>query len=317
MIDGTASAVPILLAALLLDALLGDLPRLFRRIPHPVALLGRAIDRLDGRLNRPELDAGERRMRGAFALALVVAGAALLGWLLELFGWPAALLLVFLLVSQRGLHDHVAAVASGLERGLEEGREAVSHVVGRDPESLDAHGVARAGIESLAENFSDSVVAPVFWFLLLGLPGLCMFKAINTLDSMIGHRTPRHEAFGAWSARADDVACFLPARLAALLVMAAAFCFRRASPNGAWRAVMEDAHRHRSPNAGWPEAAMAGALGLALAGPRRYAGRTAPDAWMGRGRSRARPEDIRRALRLFIAAAGLHGLLLAALWAFG
>ena len=256
-------------------------------------------------------------MRGAFALLAVTAAAAAAGWALSLLGWLPTLLLAFLLVAQRGLYDHVSAVAAGLDAGLEQGREAVSHVAGRDPASLDAHGVARAGIESLAENFSDSVVAPAFWFLLLGLPGLCAFKAVNTLDSMIGHRTQRHEAFGAWSARADDIACFLPARISALLLMGAAFCFRRASPLGAWRAVMNDAHRHRSPNAGWPEAAMAGALGLALAGPRRYGGRTVEDAWMGRGRSRATTGDIRRALRLFIAACALHACLLAALWATG
>ncbi len=317
MIDGTAVTVPILLGALLLDAALGDMPALFRRAPHPVALLGRMIDRLDSRLNRPERPAADRQTRGAFALLAVAGVAAAAGWAVSLFGWLPTLLLAFLLVAQRGLHDHVAAVAAGLDSGLEQGREAVSRIAGRDPASLDAHGVARAGIESLAENFSDSVVAPAFWFLLLGLPGLCAFKAINTLDSMVGHRTQRHEAFGSWSARADDIACFLPARISALLLMAAAFCFRPASPLGAWRAVMNDAHRHRSPNAGWPEAAMAGALGLALAGPRRYGGRTVKDAWMGQGRSRATPRDIRRALRLFIAACALHACLLAVLWAAG
>ncbi|MCY4501832.1 MAG: adenosylcobinamide-phosphate synthase CbiB [Alphaproteobacteria bacterium] len=317
MIDGSASIVPILLGVLLLDAALGDMPALFRRVPHPVALLGRMIDRLDSRLNRLERPAADRRLRGAFTLLAVTATAAAAGWALGLLGWLPTLLLAFLLIAQRGLFDHVAAVAAGLDTGLEQGREAVSHIAGRDPASLDAHGVARAGIESLAENFSDGVVAPAFWFLLLGLPGLCAFKAINTLDSMIGHRTQRHEAFGFWSARADDVACFLPARLSALLIMGSAFCFRRASPLGAWRAVLNDAHRHRSPNAGWPEAAMAGALGLALAGPRRYSGRTVRDAWMGRGRSRATPQDIRRALRLFIAACAMHACLLVAIWAAG
>ena len=317
MIDGTESIVPILLGALLLDAALGDLPALFRRAPHPVALVGRLIDHLDNRLNRPERPAADQRMRGAFTLAAVTAAAAATGWVVSLFGWLPTMLLAFLLIAQRGLYNHVAAVAGGLESGLEQGREAVSHIAGRDPASLDAHGVARAGIESLAENFSDGVVAPIFWFLLLGLPGLCAFKAINTLDSMIGHRTARHEAFGAWSARADDIACFLPARISAVLLMAAAFCFRRTSPLGAWRAVLNDAHRHRSPNAGWPEAAMAGALDLALAGPRRYGDRVVEDAWMGSGRRLATPEDMRCALRLFVAACALHACLLAVLWAAG
>ena len=189
MIDGTASIVPVLLGALLLDAVLGDLPALFRRVPHPVALIGRVIERVDTRLNRPERPAADRRMRGAFALLAVTVAAAAAGWALSLLGWLPTLLLAFLLIAQRGLYDYVSAVAAGLDAGLEQGREAVSHVAGRDPASLDAHGVARAGIESLAENFSDSVVAPAFWFLLLGLPGLCAFKAVNTLDSMIGHRT--------------------------------------------------------------------------------------------------------------------------------
>jgi adenosylcobinamide-phosphate synthase len=173
--------------------------------------------------------------------------------------------------------------------------------VGRDPETLDGHGVARAAIESLAENASDGVVAPAIWFALLGLPGLAAYKAINTADSMIGHRTPRHEAFGWAAARLDDLVNVPASRLTAALYVLAAF-FSNASPRGAAWAVIRHARRHRSPNAGWPEAAVAGALGLKLAGPRSYGGVLVPDAYMGDGRLEARTSDIRRALVLSKAA---------------
>ena len=307
MIDGMSAAVAVLVVALVLDAALGDMPWLFRRVPHPVALLGRAIGFLDHRLNRRERPPAERRRRGALTLVLVVGLAVMTGRIVEVLGPWAEAAAVFLLLAQRSLHDHVRAVASGLEADLSSARSAVAGIVGRDPEALDGPGVARAAIESLAENFSDGVVAPVFWFLLLGVPGLAACKAINTLDSMIGHRTERHRAFGAWSARADDIMNFLPARLAALIIMLAALPFPRASARGAWKAALADAHGHRSVNAGWPEAAMAGALGLALAGPRRYGAEWIGDAWMGKGgRRQATAADIRRALKLFAAACGLH-----------
>jgi adenosylcobinamide-phosphate synthase len=213
------------------------------------------------------------------------------------------------LLAARGLYDHVARVAAGLEQSLEEGRRAVAHIVGRDPGSLDAHGVARAAIESAAENFADGAMAPLFWGVLLGLPGMAAYKAVNTLDSMIGHRSPRYVHFGRFAARLDDVANWLPARLSALLILAAAQFLPGAAPATGWRALWRDASRHRSPNAGWPEAAIAGALGLSLAGPRRYGDELVDDAWMGEGRAAATVTDIRRALRLlgsaWIAAAAL------------
>src|SRR5690554_4671448 len=197
------------------------------------------------------------------------------------------------LVAQKSLYDHVAAVARGLEQGgLEGGRKAVSLIVGRDPESLDQAGVARAAIESLSENFSDAVVAPVFWAALFGLPGLLAYKAVNTADSMIGHRTPRHAAFGWAAARLDDAVNLIPARLAGLRIAGAALLLPGARAGNALRAMGRDAPRHRSPNAGWQEAAMGGALGLALAGPRRYGGQVVEDAWMGAGgRTDAGPAD--------------------------
>jgi adenosylcobinamide-phosphate synthase len=204
------------------------------------------------------------------------------------------------LIAQRSLYEHVARVADALERvGLDAGRRAVSQIVGRDPDALDEAGVARAAIESLAENFADGVVAPVFWLAAGGLAGGAAYKAINTADSMIGHHTPRHEDFGYAAARLDDLVNLPASRLAALLLIAAAALTKDASAAAAWSAVRQDASRHRSPNAGYPEAAMAGALGLSLAGPRVYGGVLIDDAVMGHGRRDANAADIRRALTLY------------------
>ena len=194
----------------------------------------------------------------------------------------------------------MARVAAGLETGgLEGGRDAVRHIVGRDPNSLDAPAVGRAAIESLAENFSDAVVAPVFWYVLLGAPGILVYKTVNTMDSMIGHKTPRHRAFGFTAARLDDALNAIPARLSAVFIALAALFVPSTNPKAALRTAWRDAGKHRSFNAGWPEAAMAGALGLALAGPRTYLGGVVDDHWMGDGRARVNDRDIRRALYVY------------------
>jgi len=207
------------------------------------------------------------------------------------------------LLAQRELFDRVRAVGRALAGdGLAAGRRAVAHLVGRDPERLDEFGVSRAAIESLAENFSDAVVAPVFWYAVLGLPGLMIHKAVNTMDSMIGHRSERYRAFGFVAARLDDVLNLIPARLSALFIAAAAFVVPSARPGRAFAVAVRDAGKHRSPNAGWPEGAMAGALGLALAGPRVYADYSVNDPWIGDGRAMAGPRDIRRALYVYAAA---------------
>ncbi|MPT22494.1 MAG: cobalamin biosynthesis protein, partial [Starkeya sp.] len=207
------------------------------------------------------------------------------------------------LLAQRSLYQFVAAVADGLESSLEEGRRAVSHIVGRDPDKLDEAGVARAAIESLAENYSDGVVAPALWMAIAGLPGAAIYKGVNTADSMIGHRDARHLYFGWASARFDDLINLPAARLAGLLIVAGALFVPGASPVRAWRVMMRDARRHRSPNAGWPEAAMAGALGIAIAGPRHYGGTLSVDGLMGEGgRYECTADDIRRALCLYRAA---------------
>jgi adenosylcobinamide-phosphate synthase len=308
-----------LLLALALDALTGDPDWLYRRMAHPVVLIGRAAAWLEARWLDPADPAPQQRRYGVLATLVVVAAS----WVLALavqalclrspYGWLALCLLMSSLLAFRGLHQHVAAVAGGLERSLADGRLAVARIVGRDPARLDRPAVARAAIESTAENFADGVVAPLFWGLLLGLPGMLTYKAINTLDSMIGHRSARHLHFGRFAARLDDIASWLPSRLAALLILAAALCLPGGTSAAGWAAMSRDAPRHRSPNAGWPEAAMAGSLDLRLAGPRRYGGEVVEDAWMGDGRPDATPADIRNALRLLVlacaAAAALIGML--------
>jgi len=285
------------LAALLLEAAFGYPQVLYRVIRHPVMWVGAWIGWLDRNLNNAS------RRNGVVAVCLFVAFAVVPTlWL----PWPLGLLLSAALLAQRSLWEHVAAVADGLDRGLPEGRRAVARIVGRDPESLDGHAVARAAIESLAENFSDGVVAPAFWCAVLGAPGIAAYKAINTADSMIGHRTPRHAAFGWAAARLDDLVNLPASRLAAMWVVLAAAAHPATSARTALQAVWRDARHHRSPNAGWPEAAMAGALGLRLAGPRVYGAVRVEDGWMGSGRMEATAADIRRALVLYRLACALQ-----------
>lgn len=291
--------------ALILERLFGYPEAVFNRIGHPVQWQGWVIDRLESRLNRPENSVMFRRFAGmAMLVALIAATLAAglaattitrllpLGWLLD-----AAIASAFL--AQKHLGKAVREVADGLDASLVAGREAVSHVVGRDPDQLDEGGVARAAIETLAENASDGVIAPLFWLLVGGLPGIAIYKAVNTADSMVGHRNARFEAFGWASARLDDVLNWIPARLTALLFVAAAWVMPGADPGAAWTAAQRDAPGHGSPNAGWPEAALAGALGFALGGPRSYAGELVDLPTMGRGRSALGARDIRAALRLY------------------
>jgi adenosylcobinamide-phosphate synthase len=314
-----------LLLSLALDAVFGDPEALNRRQLHPVQLIGRVIAWADARFNRENDTPGRRRNSGAWTTLGLLAGALILGHLVQALllalplGWLWLAIVMSTLIAQKSLYDHVAAVASGLETGgLGGGRLAVSRIVGRDPEALDQAGVSRAAIESLAENYSDGVVAPVFWAALFGLPGLLAYKVINTADSMIGHKNARHLHFGWAAARLDDLLNLIPARLSGALVCAAAWILPGADPVGAWRAMGRDAKHHRSPNAGWPEAAFAGALGLAIAGPRVYHGELVDDHWMNEGgRPHAAAPDIRMALRLFVRACCAQAVVLIALiWLF-
>ncbi len=308
-------ALLVLSLALALDAVIGDPDRLWRRWPHPVVWLGRLIALGDLRLNRERWGGPARRAAGIAWLAAVIAVALGAGFAIEsglraLPGGPALVALAAsVLLAQRSLYEHVARVRDAYPAGLAAARAAVAMVVGRDPDRLDAAGVARAAIETTAENFSDGVVAPALWFAVGGLPGLVAYKAVNTADSMIGHLSARHRDFGWAAARLDDLLNLVPARLAGLLVAAAA-PVAGGSPGLAFTIMRRDAGLHRSPNAGWPESAMAGALGLALGGPRVYAAGPVDEPFLhNEGRRDAGPPDIGRALRVLVAACGLLGLL--------
>jgi adenosylcobinamide-phosphate synthase len=313
-----SQSLPLALAALGLEALIGYPAPLYRVIGHPVTWMGAWLAQLELRLNRPGASFAARRALGALALVLylapvaLVAGAATLLEPLGAFGFAVLALLASSLPAQRSLDTHVRAVADGLDRSLDEGRRAVAMIVGRNPQILDEAGVARAAIESLAENFSDGVVAPVLWTALGGLTGGALYKAVNTADSMIGHKTDRYAAFGWEAARLDDLINLPASRLAALWLVLAAALTPGASAREAARAVRRDASSHRSPNAGWPEAAMAGALGLKLAGPRVYGEALVEDAFMGEGRRDANGADIRRALKLYRLACVIEAIALAA-----
>lgn len=307
--------------SLLIERVTGYPNWLFRRIGHPVTWIGSLIALMDRKWNRESASFSQRKTAGVAALAVFVGLTVILAWFTQSvllflpFGLLAGAILGASLPAQKSLEQHVEAVATALEQeGIEGGRKAVSMIVGRDPQRLDEAAICRAAIESLAENFSDGIVAPALWLGLLGLPGGAAYKAINTADSMIGHRSPRHEAFGWASARLDDLVNLPASRLSGFLFVAAAFFVQGASPRDAIAAIRRDARHHRSPNAGWPEAAMAGALGFALAGPRSYRGQMIEARFMGEGgRSALVAGDIRKALRLARIAdlllIGLFGLL--------
>lgn len=313
--DAIAVGPAMLAVALALDAALGEPDWLWRRVRHPIVAIGGAISWLDRSWNHGS--DRRRRILGVLAVTLWVGAAVVLGWALAhapIVGPLIEMIGAAVLLAHRSLVDHVGAVATALRASLAEGRRAVALIVGRDPETLDEAGVARAAVESCAENFSDGVVAPAFWFLVGGLPGMLVYKVVNTADSMVGHRTPRHEAFGWASARLDDALNWIPARLAGVLIAAAAGS--GAATRRALHVMWRDARKHKSPNAGWPEAATGAVLGLSLAGPRRYAGVLTDDPHLfAEGRRDAGSDDIAAAVRLVWRAwaIGLGLCLLAAL----
>ncbi|HUV32842.1 MAG TPA: adenosylcobinamide-phosphate synthase CbiB [Devosiaceae bacterium] len=299
--------------AALLERLTGYPDALTAAIRHPVVWMGVLIDRLEYRLNAPSRTPSARRAGGVLMLAILIAVVAGLSAIVVLLlrplphGWLIEAVLAVPFLAQKQLGRAVAAVAPGLGRSLAEGRNAVAHIVGRDPDRLDEAGVARAAIESLAENTSDGVVAPLFYLLIFGLPGAAVYKAVNTADSMVGHLNERYREFGWASARLDDIANFVPARLTAVAFALVAAWLPAFDGPGSWRAARRDAGRHSSPNAGWPEAAMAGALGIVLGGPRSYQASVLELPDMGSGRRDLGAPDIRRALTLY--GATLNGLL--------
>lgn len=312
-------ALLLLCFALIVDAIVGDPDWLWRRVAHPVVLLGGLISASDRLLNQADRPPFRRRVFGISAIAALSAGLALVGYVIEALlreipGGPLVIVgLAAALLAQHSLYVHVRNVNAGFESGgLTGARHALSMIVGRDVSQLNESGVSRAAIESCAENFSDGVVAPAFWFALFGLPGIVVYKFVNTADSMIGHRNERYEQFGFGAARLDDLLNLIPARLSGLLVALSAVAVGGSSGK-ALVVMRRDARAHRSPNAGWPESAMAGALGIALSGPRVYGVTMTSEPWLNADGREANRDDIRRALRVYLAAAvlhaGLYGLL--------
>jgi adenosylcobinamide-phosphate synthase len=304
----------LMLTALVIEAAMGWPKWLHARIAHPVVWLGGLIAILDRTLNRPQWPHVVRYGSGAASTVLVIAVATGAAWAIASLTAPSALgfaieaIVAASLVAGRNLYDHVAAVAAPLAGGdLAGARARVAMIVGRDPAALNEAGVARAALESLAENASDGVVAPVFWGVLFGLPGVAAYKAINTLDSMIGHRTPRHQAFGGFAARLDDLANLLPARITGMLFGVVSGHIR------ALEVMLRDGAKHRSPNAGWPEAAMAGALGVRLSGPRMYDGVAKNEPWLNAGALDPDAKALKNGLRLYLRAMAAMALTLAAL----
>lgn len=305
------------LAALLIEAAVGYPDWLYRTIGHPVSWIGRLIAFAERRLNLPALRREDRRMRGFYLMAGLLFFVGFLILVLQA-SLPASLLsqallalLASTLLAQRSLYAHVRDVADALETSLEDGRAAVARIVGRNVADLDEAGVSRAAVESLAENFSDGVVAPAFWLALLGLPGAAIYKTINTADSMIGHKTKRYRSFGYAAAKIDDAANWPAARIAGALIVVAAAFGRGTWPLRSWRVMKRDAGKHASPNAGWPEAAMAGALHVRLGGPRAYGGNVVDGAWLGDAEEPVDRATIRRALKLYRRALVLQFLALA------
>ena len=271
-----------LILAMLLDAALGEPRFLWSRLTHPAVLMGRMISEMERRFNRGL----HRKTSGTAVLLVLVVGAGAVGALLSTLGPVVEILVAAILFAQKSLADHVRAVADGLRMSLPEGRRAVAQIVSRDTHELTPSDAARAAIESAAENMSDGVIAPIFWFAIAGLPGLLVYKIVNTADSMIGYKTDRYRDFGWAAARFDDLLNLVPARLTAALFGISGGVFAMAD-------IRRDAARHKSPNAGWPEAALARALGIALAGPRIYHGEKTKFDWVNpEGRQTLSPKDI-------------------------
>ncbi|WP_299734928.1 adenosylcobinamide-phosphate synthase CbiB [uncultured Roseobacter sp.] len=272
----------LIICALLLDAAMGEPKWLWNRVPHPAVLMGKLVGALDRRFNA----GSQRQAKGLACVLILLITGAILGAMLSTFGPVVEILVAAVLLAQRSLVQHVSIVGDGLRISVQEGRRMVARIVSRDTATMDDSQIARAAIESAAENLSDGVIAPAFWFLIAGLPGLVIYKLINTADSMIGYRTPRHEEFGWAAARLDDLLNLIPARLTAVLIALPAGCLDIAG-------IRSDAGLHRSPNAGWPEAALSRVLGIALSGPRAYEGEMREFPWVNAGGRRAlTPVDI-------------------------
>jgi adenosylcobinamide-phosphate synthase len=317
--DGGFDPLILLLLALIVEAYIGEAKFVFNKVRHPIRIIGDIIGFFDAKLNREDRAEVDRAFRGGLVVIIIVSLAISVGYCISWLslnhplGWIIEFLGLISLISARSLYDHVKNVSKGLYKSVEQGRCAVAHIVGRDPNHLDEYGVARASIESLAENFGDGVIAPIFWYVLFGFPGILVYKSVNTLDSMIGYRTIRYRAFGMTAARLDDILNLIPARLAGLFIVFASAFVPTAKPLQSIKIMLRDSSLHRSPNAGWPEGAMAGALSLSLAGPRQYTNQIVDDPWIGDGKKNVRPKDIIRALYLYSVACLINAMWVSAI----
>ena len=278
---------------------------LSHKVGHPVQWIGKLITYLDDGLNDPELDTANQRGQGIFAIIILCAATGIPAFALAIFlasfsyGWVINLLLATAMLAQKSLRDHVSAVARALPQSMSAARNEVAKIVGRDPQSLNESGIVKAALESLAENTADGIMAPIFWYAVAGLPGIVIYKTINTADSMIGHKSEKYLNFGWATARLDDLVNLPASRLTGLAFAAAAYFTSKSAAKSALTTMWRDASKHQSPNAGWPEAAMAGALGLKFGGPRQYGGETLALAYMGDGREKMTNEDINRGQELY------------------
>lgn len=305
------TALTLITAAWAIEISFGWPDRLYRRVRHPVVWIGSLITLFDTRLNQASYSPRVRYALGAVSVCCVIAVTVGMARIISLalpgtwWGIAIEAVIASSLIASRSLYQHVSALLPPLKRGdLNTARQAVSQIVGRDPTNLDETAIVRAGLESLSENASDGVIAPVFWGSLFGLPGIAAYKAVNTLDSMIGHRDERHAAYGGFAARLDDVANLIPARLTGVLIAAASL-----KPS-AFAVMFRDARQHRSPNAGWPESAMAGGLGVRLSGPRAYADHPHVEPWLNDGARDPDTVDLKRGLAFYRRAMGLGGITL-------
>ena len=291
--------------ALVIEYFVGYPQSLQRAIGHPVEWIGKLVSYLDEGLNDPDSEDRDQRNHGIFAVAALCVVVGVPAFAIEKlllsfqYGWVINVLLATAFIAQKSLRDHVTAVARALPQSIVEARKEVAKIVGRDPSNLDESGIAKAALESLAENTADGIIAPIFWFAIAGLPGLVIYKAINTADSMIGHKSKKYLHFGWAAAKLDDLVNLPASRLTGLMFAAAAWIKSKVRAQAALEAMWRDASKHQSPNAGWPESAMAGALDLKFGGPRQYDGETIELAYMGDGRSHLNPNDIEKGLELY------------------
>ena len=290
--DSWIFAILPLLIGWLLDLLLGDPIWL----PHPVVWFGKAIAACEHKLNRGNF----RKAKGAFVAIVLIALVFALSWFLRrlLLPLPSYLLLIldaiiiFYCLAGTTLSREVREVFLALDRSLDEGRKQVARIVGRDTSELSAQEVRTAALETLAENLSDGVIAPLFWLAILGTPGMLAYKMVNTLDSMIGYKTERYKAFGCWAAHIDDIANYIPARLTAFLMILAT------GELGRLGFVWKNGRNHASPNSGYPEAALAGILNCRFGGPHYYFGELFDKPFIGENDRLLTTADMKKAVRV-------------------